>query len=129
MKTFKQSLCIFLCTATIIFSSLSCSPKLYLDAKGSSMKIDEGYLASYVDSNVFVYKTKAFARMDMERLYPRFFEVKLPRNIQYFVSLVRTVLNFTMIKSRSFISKLICTIREKIISIRLISWLCRKAMS
>ena len=48
------------------------------------MKIDEGYLASYVDSNVFVYKTKAFARMDMERLYPRFFEVKLPRNIQYF---------------------------------------------
>jgi len=82
MKALTQLFNILSCI--ILITSTGCSHKMYVDTTGEQIKIDDGYLASYTDSNVFVFKTKVYGTRDTEKIYPKFFEISLPKNIKYF---------------------------------------------
>lgn len=56
----------------------------YIDVAGGSSSIEQGTLKFYADSNVFTYRTNIVATRDQEKVYPKFFEVALPKKIKYY---------------------------------------------
>lgn len=56
----------------------------YIDVTNESTSIEQGTLKFYTDSNLFTYRTNIVATRDKEKVYPKFFEIKLPKKIKYY---------------------------------------------
>ncbi|MCB0716651.1 MAG: hypothetical protein KDC06_11645 [Chitinophagaceae bacterium] len=65
----------------VMLSMSSCNK--YIDATNGSTSIEQGSLKFYTDSNLFTFRTNVVATRDKEKVYPKFFEVKLPKKIKY----------------------------------------------
>lgn len=66
----------------VIFGISSCYR--YIDATNGDTVIEQGSLKFYSDSNLFAYKTNIIATRDKEMIYPKYFEVTLPKKIKYY---------------------------------------------
>ena len=66
----------------IMLSLVSCNT--YIDAAKGSTAVDQGSLKFDKDSNLFIYKTNFVATRDKEKVYPKFFQVKLPKKMKYY---------------------------------------------
>lgn len=68
----------------IVITLVSCGK--YLDAvkKTSVIPVKQGYFDFYPDSNLFTYKSSVVLTRDTEKIYPKSFSVKLPKNIKYY---------------------------------------------
>lgn len=65
-----------------MFNLSSCNR--YIDAKNGNTSIEQGSLKFYTDSNLFTYRTNIIATRDKEKIYPKFFEVTLPKKMKYY---------------------------------------------
>jgi hypothetical protein len=65
-----------------LFSMGSCNR--YIDAKNGNTSIEQGSLKFYTDSNLFTYRTNIIATRDNEKIYPKSFEVTLPKKMKYY---------------------------------------------
>lgn len=57
----------------------------YIDtSKVKNTPIDQGGLKFYPDSNLFIFKSNVIATRDKEKIYPKSFQVLLPKKIKFY---------------------------------------------
>src|SRR5438477_11918240 len=56
----------------------------YIDVANGSTPVEQSSLKFYTDSNLFTFKTNIVTTRDTEKIYPKFFEVALPKKIRYY---------------------------------------------
>ena len=78
-----------------LFSVCSCTTN-YIDTVGnhSQIPVNSDFFQFYPDSNVFRYKSNIVLTKDTEKVYPKFFEVTLPKKIRYYTLIGSTDFSF-----------------------------------
>ncbi len=82
MKLKTRNIWQILLLSIVILSA--CNRYVDVVKNGSNMPIQQGYLNFYRDSNVLIYKSNIILTRDTEKIYPRSFEVTLPKRIKYY---------------------------------------------
>ena len=59
-----------------------------------STPVEQGSLKFYTDSNFFTFKTNLVLTRDTEKIYPKFFEVALPKKMKYYEFINSTDFSF-----------------------------------
>lgn len=68
----------------ILIALSSCGGYLDTVKKTAIIPIKQGYFDFYPDSNLFTYKSSVVLTRDTEKIYPKSFSVKLPKNLKYY---------------------------------------------
>lgn len=73
----------------ILITFTSCGRYLDTVKKTSIIPVKQGYFDFYPDSNLFTYRSSVVLTRDTEKIYPKSFSVKFPKNLKYY-ELVRS---------------------------------------
>lgn len=78
----------------------------YIDGTHGGNSIEQGAVKFYTDSNVFTYKTNIIVTRDTEKIYPKFFEVALPKKMKYYEFISSTDFAFYYDKGQTIFIKI-----------------------